>query len=66
MMDEIAAAQSAAELVWLRAEVARRFASDPRRVALERLVDEMMLLVVPGRAPPPLDPAGRQPRPDSA
>lgn len=63
-MDEIAAAQSAAELVWLRAEVARRFAGDTRRAGLERLIDQMMLVVMPGRAAS-LVPAGRQPSRDS-
>lgn len=50
MMDEIASALSEAELVWLRSEVARRFATDRRRQDLERLIDEMRIVVTSPRA----------------
>jgi hypothetical protein len=59
-MDEIASAQSAAGLLWLRSEVVRRFTSDPHRTGLERLIDEMML-VIPLGAPRPARP-GSGPR----
>ena len=45
MADEIAAAESAPELSWLRSEVARRFPAHVRRPALERMIDEMLVLL---------------------
>ncbi len=53
MMDEIAAASSEAELAWCRAEVARRFASHPRRRELDHVIDNMVRIITPERSEPP-------------
>jgi hypothetical protein len=53
MTDEIVAASSEAELAWWRVEVARSFASHPRRRELDHLIDNMVRVITPKRFEPP-------------